>query len=198
MKKVFKSALMIGFLSISASMMSKDKDFSVSFGETKAETVSFELSNAANVSVSVYNEIYGELFSETLDNKSAVSKSYNFKDLDEGTYYLVVESKQKIEKYRINVDFDKTVSIDEKPVSEIAKPQFTVDGNKVKLQISGLTRTVNVSVLDFENTVYYKAEKSGNNGELELTFDLNPNTSDNYIISVEENGKVFNRIVNLK
>ena len=198
MKKVFQSALMIGFLSISASMMSKDKDFSLSFGKIEAETVRFEVSNAKNVSVINYNDTYGELYSEDLNSDKSVIKSYNFKDLDAGIYYLLVESDWKIEKYKIKVNADKKVIIDKKPVAEIVKPEFQVNGNKVKLLLSGLKNTAKISVSDFSGYTYYNATKSAIDGKIEVTFDLDPETADNYIISVEENGKVFNQTISLK
>ncbi|WP_426278347.1 hypothetical protein ACN9MN_03235 [Chryseobacterium sp. S-02] len=198
MKKVFQSALMIGFLSISASMMSKDKDFSLSFGKTEAETVRFEVSNAKNVSVVIYNDTYGELFSEDLDSDKNVIKTYNFKDLDAGIYYLLLESDRKIEKYKIKVSADKKVIIDKKPVAEITKPEFQSDGNKVKLVLSDLKNTARISVSDFSGNVYYNSTKPAIDGKLEITFDLNPKTADSYIISVEESGKVFNKTINLK
>jgi len=198
MKKVFQSALMIGFLSISASMMSKDKDFSLSFGKTEAETVRFEVSNAKNVSVVIYNDTYGELFSEDLDSDKNVIKTYNFKDLDAGIYYLLLESDRKIEKYKIKVSADKKVIIDKKPIAEITKPEFKSDGNKVKLVLSDLKNTARISVSDFSGNVYYNSTKPAIDGKLEITFDLNPKTADSYIISVEESGKVFNKTINLK
>jgi hypothetical protein len=198
MKKVFKSVLLIGFLSISATAMSKEKDFSLSFGKTEAETVNFEVSNAKNVSVVIYNDFYGELFSDTFEDYNSVSKSYNFKDLDSGIYYLVLESQQKIEKYKIKVDSDKKVVIEKEPVSEIFKPEFVVNGNKVKLLLSGVKTTAKISVTDFEDTIYYNATKSATNGEIELTFDFSKKTADQYIITVEENGKVFNKIISLR
>ncbi|MCX8523333.1 hypothetical protein OF897_05300 [Chryseobacterium formosus] len=198
MKKVFKSVLLIGFLSISATAMSKEKDFSLSFGKTEAETVNFEVSNAKNVSVVIYNDFYGELFSDTFEDYNSVSKSYNFKDLDSGVYYLVLESQQKIEKYKIKVYSDKKIEIEKEPVSEIFKPEFVVDGNKVKLLLSGVKTTAKISVTDFEDTIYYNATKSATNGEIELTFDFSKKTADQYIITVEENGKVFNKIISLR
>jgi hypothetical protein len=198
MKKVFKSVLMIGFLSISMSAMSKEKDFSLSFGKNEAETVTFEVSNAKNVSVTIYSDVDGELLSEELNSDKNVAKSYNFKDLDSGIYYLIVESDLKIEKYKINVDSDKKVIIEEKPVTEIVKPEFSVNGNKAKLHFSGLKNSVKITVSDFSNTIYYNTTKSATDGELDLTFDLNPNTTDNYIISVEQSGKVFNKVINLR
>jgi len=198
MKKVLQSVLMIGFLSLSVSAMSKDKDFSLSFGKAEAESVTFEVSNAKNVSVTIFSENDGELLSEDLNSDKSVAKSYNFKDLESGIYYLIVESETKIEKYKINVDTDKKVIIDKTPVAEIVKPEFSLDGNKTKLHFSGLKNSVKITVSDFSNTVYYNSNKSATNGELDITFDLNPNTADNYIISVEQAGKVFNKVINLR
>jgi len=199
MKKALQSVLMIGFLSLSVSAMSKDKDFSLSFGKAEAETtVNFEVLNAQNVSVSIYSDQYGELLSENLNSDKNVAKSYSFKDLDSGIYYLIVESDQKIEKYKINVDVDKKVLIEKEPVSEILKPEFSVIGNMVKLRVSDVRDTAKISVTDFEDNVYYDTTKSAINGELELTFDLNKKTADKYIITVEVDGKVFNKIVSVR
>jgi len=199
MKKALQSVLMIGFLSLSVSAMSKDKDFSLSFGKTEAETtVNFEVLNAQNVLVSIYSDQYGELLSENLNSDKNVAKSYSFKDLDSGIYYLIVESDQKIEKYKINVDVDKKVLIEKEPVSEILKPEFSVTGNMVKLRVSDLRDTAKILVNDFEDNVYYDTTKSAINGELEPTFDLNKKTADKYIITVEVDGKVFNKIVSVR
>lgn len=198
MKKVIQSVLMIGFLSISMSAMSKEKDFSLSFGKAESETVNFKVLNAKNVSVVIYNDIYGELFSETFEDYNSVSKSYNFKDLDSGIYYLIVESDQKIEKYKINVDSDKKVLIVKEPVSEIIKPEFSISGNMVKLHVSGVKDNAKISVTDFDDVIYYDATKSATNGELELTFDLSKKTADKYIITVEVDGRIFNKIVSTR
>jgi hypothetical protein len=198
MKKVLQSVLMIGFLSLSVNAMSKDKDFSLSFGKAESETVNFRVSNAQNVSVVIYNDFYGELFSENFSDLNSVNKSYNFKDLDSGIYYLIVESDQKIEKYKINVDSDKKVLIEKEPVSEIIKPEFSISGNMVKLHISGVKNDAKMLVTDFEDIVYYDATKSATNGELELTFDLSKKTADKYIITIEVDGKVFNKIVSTR
>ncbi|MCX8532220.1 hypothetical protein [Chryseobacterium luquanense] len=198
MKKVFTSVLVIGFLSISMSAMSKDKDFSLSFGKTEAETVNFELLNAKDVSVAIYSDVYGELLSEELNSDKNIAKSYNFKNLDSGIYYLVIESPQKIEKYKIKVDSDKKVLIENEPVSEVFKPEFLVNGNRVKVHLSGVKNAAKISVTDFQDTLYYNATKKALNGEVELTFDLSKKTADQYIITVEENGKVFNKIVSVR
>ncbi len=198
MKKVFKSVLLIGFLSVSMSAMSKEKDFSLSFGKAEEKTVNFEVSNAKNVSVAIYSDKYGELLFEDLNSEKNITKSYNFKDLDAGIYYLIVESDQKIEKYKINVDSNKKLLIEKEPVSEIIKPEFSVNGNMVKLHLTGVKKTAQISVTDFNDTTYYNATKSATNGELDLTFDFSKKTADKYIITVEENDQVFNKIISLR
>lgn len=198
MKKLVQTVFMAGCLLISADLMSKDKDFSLSFEKGESETVNFQLSNAKNVSVVVYNDFYGELFAENFDKNESVSKSYNFKNLDAGTYFLVLESPQKIEKYSITVSADKKVMINSKPVSTVTKPEFLVEGNKVKVLLSGVQDSAKISISDFDNNIYYNATKSTENGELALSFDLSKKTADSYIISVEENGRVFNKIIRMR
>ena len=198
MTKLLKSAFLVGFLCISASLMSKDRDFSLSIGTATAKTVNFEVLNAQNISLVIYNDTYGELFSEKVGTEEFVMKSYNLENLASGTYYLVAESDQKIEKYKIHISNNNTLEIEKTPFSEINKPEYTISGNMVKLHLSGVESNANISVTDFSENIYYNATKKATNGELDLTFDLNLKTADRYIITVEEGGNVFNKIITLK
>lgn len=198
MNTFLKSAFLAGFLLISASLMSKDRDFSISLGTVNAKTINFEISNAKNVSLFVYNDIDGEIFSEKLDAENVISKSYDLKELSTGTYYLVAESEGKVEKYRISINKDNVMEVDKTPVSVINKPEYSVSGNFVKLHMSDVKNPVMISVTDFADNTYYTATKQSENGDLNVTFDLDRNTSENYIIRVEENGNVFSKIISLK
>ncbi|SEM30438.1 hypothetical protein SAMN05421856_102296 [Chryseobacterium taichungense] len=198
MNKLLKSGFLAGFLLISASLMSKDRDFSISLGNVNSKTLNFEISNAKNVSLFVYNDIDGELFSEKLNTENSVSKSYDLNEFASGTYYLVAESETKVEKYRISITKNNVMEVDKTPVSVINKPEYTISDNMVKLHLSNTKNPVNISVMDFANNSYYNQTKQSANGELDLTFDLNRNTSENYIIRVEENGNIFNKIISLK
>lgn len=197
MNTFLKSAFLVGSLFISASVMSKNKDFSLSFKTARAKTISFEVQNGQNTSLVLYNDAYGELFSENVQSESNTTKTYDLKDLNSGTYYLVAESDQKIEKYKINISNNNTLEIEKIPFSEINKPEYTISENKVKLHLSGLKNSATISVSDFSGNVYYNATKNATDGALDMTFDLNPKTSDKYIISVEEMGNVFNKTVTL-
>jgi hypothetical protein len=197
MNKLLKSAFLAGFLLISASFMSKDRDFSLSIEATTAKTVNFEVLNAQNISLVIYNDTYGEVFSEKLGTENYVAKSYNLENLTAGTYYLVAESDQKIAKYKIKIDDNNTLDIEKTPFSEINKPEYTISGNMVKLHLSGVKDSANISVTDFAENIYYNATKKGDNGAIDLTFDLSLKTADKYIISVEEGGNVFNKIITL-
>lgn len=198
MTTLLKSGLLAGFLLVSASLMSKDRDFSISVGNVTAKTVNFEIANAKNVSLFVYNDIEGELFSEKLDTENAVMKSYNLEDLASGTYYLVAESETKVEKYRISINSNNAMEVEKTPVSSVNKPEYSISGNMVRLHMTDIKNSVNISVYDFSNNLFYTANKNGENGELNMTFDLDPKTSSNYIIRIEENGNVFNKIIPLR
>lgn len=197
MNTLLKSGFLAGFLFISASLMSKDRDFSLSFGATTAKTLNFEVLNAQNISLVIYNDAYGEVFSEKLGAEESVTKSYNLSDLASGTYFLVAESEQKIEKFKIKINPDSTLDIEKTPFAEINKPEYTMSGNMVKLHLSGLKDNANISVTDFSDNIYYSATKKAVNGELDLTFDLSLKTADKYIITVEEGGNIFNKIITL-
>lgn len=198
MKKVFQSVFTAAFLFVSANVMAKDKDFSLSFASSTSKTIRFEVNNAKNISLVIYNDSYGELYSERLENEDSVIKTYNLEDLTEGTYYLIAESEQKIEKYKIKISDDNKAEIEKIPFAVISKPEFSVSDHIVKLHIGNLKNKVRVSVADYAGTTYYSSTKEAENGELDITFDLDPNTADHYIISIEENGNTFNRTIALR
>lgn len=197
MKNLLKFSFLIGFLFISANVMANDKDFSISIDNISAKKLSFQMTNAKNVALYVYNDKKGELFAEKVRKYDEVSRTYDFKNFPAGTYYLVAESDSKIEKYKITID-ENNASIEKTPVSEIFKPEYTIEGNHVKLLMPKLTDGVTVSVQDLTNTVYYNQTLVPNNGELIVQFDLNPENADAYIISVEKGDNTFNKIIYLK
>lgn len=197
MKNLLKFSFLIGFLFISANVMANDKDFSISIDNINAKKLSFQMTNAKNVALYVYNDKQGELFAEKVRKQDEISRTYDMKNFPAGTYYLVAESDSKIEKYKITID-ETNASIEKTPVSEIFKPEYTIEGNHVKLVMPKLTDGVTVSVEDFTNTVYYSQTLTPNNGELVVQFDLNPENADAYVISVEKGDNTFNKIIYLK
>ena len=199
MNKLIKLSFLAGFLFLSTNIIAKDKDkdFSVAIKEVTNKTVNFELSNAKNVSIYVYNGEKGEVFSEKIISNDSVEKAYNMSDMSAGTYYLVAESESKIEKYKITVD-EKNVIVDQAPVSAITKPEYTINKNIVKLQMANVIGDVRVSIYDTLNNTYYSKNNVSKDGILDLTFDLNPANADTYIINVEKDGDSFSRMITLK
>jgi hypothetical protein len=198
MSTLLKALIFAGFLFFSANVMSKDRDFSLSFGNVQTKTLKFELSNAKNVSVFVYNYANDELFSENLADGDHVMKTYDFQNFTPGTYYLVAESEVKIEKYKIKIKADNAMEVEKTPVSAVHKPEYTISGNLAKLHMSDVKGPVSISVYDLSNTTYYTSNKKYAEGKVDITFDLDLKTADQYIIQVEENGNVFNKIISLR
>ena len=199
MNKLIKLSFLAGFLFLLTNILAKDKDkdFSVAIKEVTNKTVNFELSNAKNVSIYVYNGEKGEVFSVKFISNDSVEKAYNMSDMSAGTYYLVAESESKIEKYKITVD-EKNVIVDQAPVSAITKPEYTINKNIVKLQMANVIGDVRVSIYDTLNNTYYSKNNVSKDGILDLTFDLNPANADTYIINVEKAGDSFSRMITLK
>ncbi|MDQ1096106.1 MULTISPECIES: hypothetical protein [Chryseobacterium] len=198
MNAVLKSGFLLAFSLMSAGLMSKDRDFSLSVKKAEAKTLHFEVSNAKNLSLFIYNDADGEIYAENLNDEDQIAKSYDLQALAPGTYYLVAESESKVEKYKITISKTNTIEMDKTPVSSVTKPEFTVSGHMVKLHVEGPKYPVNVSVYDSSNNVHYSGNKVAEDGAVDLTFDLNPQIAETYTIRVEENGNVFNKIISLK
>ncbi|WP_288437505.1 hypothetical protein [uncultured Chryseobacterium sp.] len=198
MSTLLKAVFFAGSLLFSANLMSKDRDFSLSFGNVQAKTLNVQLSNAKSVSVFVYNSAHDELFSENLADGDHITKTYDFQSFAPGIYYLVAESEMKIEKYKIKISEGNAMEVEKTPVSAVNKPQYTVSGHMAKLHMSDVTGPVYISVSDLSNTTYYTSSRKADNGKVDVTFDLDPKTADQYIIRVEENGNVFNKMISLR
>ncbi|UQB69511.1 T9SS type A sorting domain-containing protein [Epilithonimonas zeae] len=196
MKSILKFGFLVASIFVSTSAMAKDKDFSVSIGEVTQKTLHFEVSNAKNVSLYVYNSDRNEIFSETLKSEN-VEKSYNMNGMASGTYFLVAESDAKIEKYKIVVNGDQ-VSLEKSPISAISKPEYTINKNVVKLKMANVVGDVKVSIYDTANNTYYAKNNVAKDGLIDLTFDLNPANPETYIINVEKDGDSFSRMISLK
>ncbi len=192
-----KLSFLIGVLLISGSAVAKEVDFSLSFNSVNSKSINFNISNSKNVSLYFYDDSKDELFSEVISKSNSVEKSYNLDKLADGNYYLVAESDNRIEKYKITVKENK-VNVDKSPVSAITKPEYTINKNIVKLQMSDVVGDVKVSIYDTANNTYYSKNNLAKNGVIDLTFDLNPNNADTYIINVEKDGDSFSRMISMK
>lgn len=189
MKNVLKIGVVAGFTFFSTLLFGKDSDNLVSLRTITKSTINVEVTDAKNVSLYVYNASNGEIYSEKITSKENFIKSYNFKNLPSGTYYLVAESDFKMEKYKIKIK-DGKVSIDSTP-KKLEKPEYVLDGNRVKLSMDNLKGKVKISISDLSDFVYYNVDRVPENGELNINFDLNPDNSDVYVIKVVRNGEVF-------
>lgn len=197
MKNLVKLSFLVGSLFVSASAMAKDKDFSVSFENVKAKTLTFEVANAENVSLMMYNDADGELYSEKIANEARVVKSYNMEALSEGTYYLVAESDQLIKKYKIDVNKSGITTTDVTEAS-LVKPEYVVNGNIVDLQMADLEEEVHILIQDEANNEYYNETLSPKNGKVRVRFDLNPATADAYVIQVSKGKNTFSKVIALR
>ena len=197
MKNLVKISFLVGFLFISTSAIAKDRDFSVSFENVNSKTLTFEVANAENVSLWMYDDSDDELYSEKIENEARVVKSYNMEGLNAGTYYLVAESAQLIRKYKITVDENGVIAA-EMPETEIAKPEYIIDGHFVDLKMSDLEEDVHILVQDLADNEYDSETVSPKNGTVRLRFDLNPATADSYVIQVSKGKNTFSKVISLR
>lgn len=197
MKKFIKLSFLIGVLLISGSAVARDIDFSLSFNTVNNKSINFNISNSKNVSLYFYDDSKDELFSEVISKSNSLEKSYNLDKLADGNYYLVAESDNRIEKYKITVK-ENQVNVDKSPISAITKPEYTINKNFVKLQMKDVVGDVKVSIYDTANNTYYSKNNLAKDGVINLTFDLNPNNAETYIINVEKDGDSFSRMISMK
>ncbi|HEY3402026.1 MAG TPA: hypothetical protein VGK59_01500 [Ohtaekwangia sp.] len=118
--------------------------------------VYYKTAEAGRVKVSIYNSGNKLVFSEMLYNVASFMRPYNFSELSEGEYTVVVEDKNGKQAEKVNYAMNKITSIIK--VTEVANAS---DKFLLNVTTTG-TQSVTVKIFDATQTLVY-------NNEVEVT-----------------------------
>ncbi|MEY2868992.1 MAG: hypothetical protein RIR01_1468 [Bacteroidota bacterium] len=120
MKKIFKISLVVGIVLLAMNVYAVAVNFSLHNKFRQEKMISFGLEDKDQVKVSIYDADERLIHTENVMADGKLVRSYDLNNFREGVYYLVEESKTKVEKYEILV-LDDSATIMSVPFSEEVK-----------------------------------------------------------------------------
>jgi hypothetical protein len=167
-------------------------DFTLDVKKGQGRMVTFALNQIEKIDLSIYDAEGKMIHSEMVDSKKNVSRTYDLKDLPDGTYFLQAESELKISKYKISV-IGTAATLSENAISEVYKPVFVDKKGLVALNILNLDKSpVNIKIFDNEdNEVYDSAILTDQN--INKFFDVKNIKFETYTFVMTYNNKTFTK-----
>jgi hypothetical protein len=125
----------------------------------------YKTTGAGKVKVSIYDENRDLIFTETLTNVESFIRPYNFSNLSQGDYTIVVEDKTGKTEEKVAYYFKKVESAVE--VTKIAN-----EANKYLLSVENKeTDLIDVKILDAERNILHE-ESMTVNGKFSVIYNL--------------------------
>lgn len=120
MKKILKISLVLGIVLLAMNVYAVAVNFSLHNKFRQEKMVSFGLDGKDQIKISIYDADDKLIHSEKFAVDGKIVRSYDLNNFNEGVYYLVEESKEKITKYEVLVLND-SATIMSDPLSEVVK-----------------------------------------------------------------------------
>jgi hypothetical protein len=120
-----------------------------SASDAKVYTVVYKAAETGKVKVSIYTKSNQLVFSEVLTNVTSFKRPYNFSELEEGEYTIVLEDKNGKQVEKINHVANKINSVIN------VKKLIDADNKYVLKVITNASETVSVKIYDEANGLIY-------------------------------------------
>jgi hypothetical protein len=190
MKNLFKFSLLLAVVFVTINVHASDVDFSLGVKKEQGRLVSFVLSEAKKMDLSIYDANNNLIHSENLNSQKNVNRTYDLTALPEGTYFLVAETEVKIAKYKIIVD-DNAAKLSDTAISEIYKPVFVEKDGLVTLSIVNLDKSpIEIKIFDDEGNEIYESDTLVDQN-ISKVFDVKNIQSKRYTFLMTYNDKSF-------
>lgn len=140
------ACVMMSFAAVAASPAA----FSVTTSTANVFNISYKTGVVSNVRISIYNNSSELVFTEVLNNVASFVRPYNFSELTEGEYTIVVSNKNGTQTEKVNFTSNKINSIIS--VSEVANAE-----NKYALNVTNNgTEDVYVRIFDSNSNLLHE------------------------------------------
>jgi len=154
------ACVMMSFAAVAASPIA----FSVTSSTANVFNISYKTAEVSNVRISIYNNSTELVFTEVLNNVASFVRPYNFSELTEGEYTIVVSNKNSTQTEKVNFTSNKINSIIS--VSEVANAE-----NKYALNVTN-NGTEDVYVRIFDNSTLLHEQSVQVTGSFGLIYNL--------------------------
>ncbi|HQF48380.1 MAG TPA: hypothetical protein PLZ71_06960 [Flavobacterium alvei] len=190
MKNLFKFSLVLGVALLTMNVHASDIDFSLGVKKEEGRIITIVLNDAKKMDLSIYDVKNRLIHSENVASQKVINRTYDLKDLPEGTYYLEAESELKISRYKISV-VGSTAVLSETAISDIYKPVFIEkDGLLTVSFINSQKSSATIKIYDHEDNEVYDSGLLKDQ-KVSKSFDLSNIKSDGYTFVINYDDKSF-------
>jgi len=164
MKSKFTSLVIACVMMSFAAVAAMPASFSVTSANANVFNISYKTAEVGNVRISIYDNGNELVFTEVLSNVASFVRPYNFSELTQGEYTIVVSNKNSTQAEKVNFTSNKINSIIS--VSEVANAE-----NKYALNVTN-NGTEDVYVRIFGNNTLLHEQSVQVTGSFGLIYNL--------------------------
>jgi hypothetical protein len=192
MKNLLKFSLVLGVALLTMNVHASDVDFSLGVKKKNGRMITFAISEANQMGLTIYDSNNVIVHSEKLNSQELIDRTYDLHALAEGDYYLVAESEIKLSTYKISV-IGETAELFENPISEEFKPTFIKQKGLVKVNFLNLDESPTfIKIYDRDDVLVYDsgAIKDQN---IAKVYDIYNIENEEYTIALTDNHKTYTK-----
>ncbi len=192
MKKVFKVAAVVAFMLTATVSFAIEPILNVVIGQDKVLDMKMN-ADSNQTHVKIIDANYEIIFYENVDSEDVYSKRFNFKSLENGTYFLSVDDALKETVFTLSIA-DSDISILKK--AENFKPIYIREDDKVFMNFLNLEKEeVKITVFDSDGRTVYE-EIVNDENKIEKVFNFSEAYEDTYTIIIKnKNARFYEQVV---
>lgn len=192
MKNLFKFSLVLGVALVTMNVHASDVDFSLDVKKNQGRIITFEFSETKKINLSIYDAEGKIIHTETVDSQKNINRTYDLKDLPEGTYFLDAETELKIATYEISV-VGATAVLSETPISEKYKPVYVEKEGLIKVNFFNIDESpAFIKIYDKDDTLVYNSGMLMDQN-ISKVFDIYNMQNEDYTITVTDNNRTYTK-----
>lgn len=190
MKTIFKLSAVVAFMFVTIAGMANEPKLNLVAHEASKSLIFSLDGQSSDATVKITDTENNVIFSENLEAKKVISKKFDFRNLESGTYYLTMENELRIIRYTLEID---EAALKLGPKKEDAKPVFRTKGDMVFLNLLNLEqKEVTIKVYDSSYRLLY-SEVLADKLLVEKVFNFESAKKDSYTVVVKDKTNTYYR-----
>ncbi|SMD07337.1 T9SS type A sorting domain-containing protein [Pedobacter africanus] len=155
MKNLLKIGIAAFLVFNFSALQAKDIDFSVKVKNVNEKSVAFLIDGPQVIDLSIYSANGDLLYTQNIKTKNTSTRTYNLRELPDGTYTFKLVSELKAAEYKVIIE-NAQAKVSEPVVEERFKPVLTREEGVITLDLKNAPAgPVEVQILDRYNEPLY-------------------------------------------
>lgn len=155
MKNLLKIGIAAFLVLNFSALQAKDVDFSVKVKNVNEKSVAFLIDGPQVIDLSIYGANGDLLYTQNIKTKAASTRTYNLKELPDGTYTFTLAGELKAAEYKVTIE-NGQAKVSDPVIEERFKPVLTKEEGVIILDLKNSPEgPVEVQILDRYNEPLY-------------------------------------------